>query len=231
MISQTFTRFEVNGSFMRFDTGKFKLYFRLYCSQGKNSRTKIGAIEQQLGDTVHVSKDAVHQWRFGKSGPSSLEIIRGISEFFGLESPESLLCEVKERKKMNYSNEQVLAFKRIYDAIVEFLDEFLRSDGFNSLWFKFKKENDSPEMEIMDYADRLVDKIWLVYKKEYFFLHDIELYDLIGDYINDIIYDTYSGKCSYAYRFEAPNDGHIDTWDDYYNAIEKLNEIIDPIIS
>ena len=52
-----------------------------------------------------------------------------------------------------------------------------------------------------------------------------------------MLYDTYSGKCSYAYRFEAPvetPDGKqtgITLSEDYTKAVSLLNEIIEPIVS
>ena len=38
--------------------------------------------------------------------------------------------------------------------------------------------------------------------------------------------DTYDGKLSYAYRFEALVEGHPTTEDDYSKAMKKFNQII-----
>ena len=237
MISQKFSTFDVNGTSMQFDVTKFKFYFSKYCNSKDESRIKVSDAEQQLGDFVHVSKDAVHQWRFGNNGPASIDVIKEIANFFGLESYTSLLIELKEYTKMKYSAEQQKSFKRIYDAIIDFLDEFENTYGFNNLWFDFQKKGiQNPEGDIEEYADRLIDKIWLVYKKEYFYLHDTEPYNQLEDYISDVLYDTYSGKCSYAYRFEAPvetidgKQSGVTLDEDYTKAMSLLNAIIEPIV-
>ena len=236
MISHNFSVFDIDGVSMQFDVTKFKSYFTNYCRQNGKEKIKIADAEQQLGDFVHVSKEAVHQWRFGNNGPATLDMIKQIAIFLSLDSHLALLSENKECNKMKYSTEQQKSFKCIYDAIIEFLDEFEKTDGFNSLWFDFQRQGiQNPETDIEIYAENLIDKIWLVFKKEYFYLHDTEPYVQLEDYISDVLYDTYSGKCSYAYRFEAPVetvDGKpsgITVEEDYTNALSLLNAIIEPI--
>lgn len=234
MISKNFKSFNVNGIAMRFDEKKFNDFFHKYC---KLNKIKVNVLENSLGDYVYVTDSAVHQWRFGNNGPSDIETIKKISEFLNLHSFKNLLIEAKELNKVNYSEVQIKSFKKIYDAIIDFLDEFEKTNGFNDLWFEFRNKGvKDPEVFILNYADKLIDKIWLVYKKEYFYLHDTETYNKIGDYINDVLYDTYNGKCSCAYRFEAPIENidgtrfGITLEEDYEKALSSLNEITDSII-
>ena len=112
--SNRFRVFDVNGALMQFDYRKFNIYFTEYCKpDGKSKIINYGDAEQQLGDCVHVTKAAVHQWRFGNNGPDSIDIIKEIATFLGLDSYTSLLSEKKEHIKMNYSAEQLNSFKRI----------------------------------------------------------------------------------------------------------------------
>lgn len=234
MISKNFRNFDVDGIIMKFDSNKFNNFFRKHC---RLKKMKVKSLEISLGDYVFVTDSAVHQWRFGNNGPSDIETIKKISEFFNFHSFKCLLMEAKEFNKMNYSELQIKSFKKIYDAIIDFLNEFEKTMGFNDLWFEFRdKGAKDPEVFILDYADKLIDKIWLVYKKEYFYLHDTEAYNKIGDYISDVLYDTYDGKCSYAYRFEAPVENidgtrsGITLQEDYEKAISLLNKIADSIV-
>lgn len=227
MISKNFSTFEVDGIQMQFDTTKFKTYFKVYCKPKDQPKIKIGEAEERLAEFVNIGKDAVHQWRFGKNGPSTIDIIKDIAKFLNLSSYKSLLSERKESSNMNYSTEQQKAFKRIYDAIIDFMDEFDHTDGFNDLWDDFKNKGiKNPECAIQDYALKLIDKIWLVHTKEYFYLHDTEPYNELEDYIGEVLYDIFDGKCSYAYRFESPGG----KTEDYTNALSKLNRIIEPIV-
>ena len=237
MKSKQFTIFDINGHKMQFDTNRFSLYFFSYCKPKGQSRNKVADVEQSLGDFVHVSKDAVHQWRFGNNGPSTIETVQAIAEFLQIADYTNLMTEYKEENKTMYSVEQQKSFKRIYDAIIEFLEEFINTYGFNELWFDFKKQGcKDPEEAIEVYADKKIEKIWLIYSKEYFYLHDDEIYNKIGDYIRDVLYNTYHQKCSFAYRFEAPVetvDGKpsgVRLDEDYVIAVSKINELIRDIV-
>ena len=233
MKSKKYTIFDINGQKMQFDTYIFRHYFFRYCQPKDQPRKSVGDTEQLLGDSVHVSKDAVHQWRFGNNGPSTIETVKAIAEFLQIADYTNLMTEYKEENKTMYSVEQQKSFKRIYDAIIEFLEEFDNTYGFNDLWFEFEKQGcKDPEEAIEEYADKLLDKIWLIYNKEYFYLHDDEIYNKIGDYIRDVLYNTYHQKCSFAYRFEAPVetvDGKpsgVRLDEDYVIAISKINDLI-----
>ena len=108
MANRNFSTFNVEGTLMQFDDKKFKSLFMEYCftKDGKKKR-KIGDVENDLAKKVNISPEAVHQWRAGNNGPSSLDIIEKIASFFGLESFRILLCEIINahgNKKTSSSN-------------------------------------------------------------------------------------------------------------------------------
>lgn len=74
----------------------------------------------------------------------------------------------------------------------------------------------------------MVNEVFLVYDQEYFDLHDHPIYDDFGEFLSEDLYETFSGKLSCAYRFEAsPENGRPTVSQDYDKAMIKLNAIID----
>ena len=88
----------------------------------------------------------------------------------------------------------------------------------------------NPEFEINNLVDSYMYKIFLVIKQEYFDLHDCDIYDELYEFVNNDLYDIYEGKVSYAYRFEAIPDGNPTTSEDYSQAMNRLNSIIEKYI-
>ena len=125
---------------------------------------------------------------------------------------------------------QLLSVKRVYDAIIDFLDEFEKTDGFNNYWFKLTCDSKDRPGEICDIALKYVDKVILVLQKEYLFLKNTDLYRDLKEFVYNDLYDTFDGKLTYAYRFEAIPDGNPTTDDDYYKALNKINSIINKYI-
>ena len=125
----------------------------------------------------------------------------------------------------------MISQKRIYDICIWFLDQFYLTDGFNDYWYKFKDAGaNNPEFEINNLVDSYMYKIFLVIKQEYFDLHDCDIYDELYEFVNNDLYDIYEGKVSYAYRFEAIPDGNPTTSEDYSQAMNRLNSIIEKYI-
>ena len=125
---------------------------------------------------------------------------------------------------------QIESLKRIYDAIIDFLDDFDKTDGFTGvLWYEFERKGSKDiEEDIYDYAQEKIEKVQKVFLKEYFYLHNEDVYLEIEKYIENDLYDIFNGKLGYAYRFEAIPDGNPTTFDDYSKALERINEIIEP---
>ena len=217
-------KIEIKGKKYQFSNSKFSEHFNYY---RKKNEINNDFLEQSFADKLHVEKATVQSWKFGPSGPSGLDIIEKLSELLKLDSYLYLLTEDKIIMKLN--DLQLQSAKRIYDAFVGFLHEFDISDGFTtSMWDKFlNKGSKDPEEDIYEYVEKLVDNIDLVIRKEYFYLHDLPIYNDFIEFFNEDLYNTFDGKLSYAYRFEAIPDGNPTTEEDYLKAMDKLNSIIE----
>ncbi len=217
-----------NNSYYYFNT---KMFLDLFTSLKKVSRKKVSELEIEIAEALHVSKETIHNWRFCTCGPGSIELINDIKNFFKSEDIETLLVSSKRKEKsMNLTDLQILSLKRIYDSIIDFLFIFNNSDGFNDYWYDLKCSSDEREDKLYDIAFNEIDKVILTYKKEHIFLKDFDFYNEIGSFIYNDLYDTFDGKLSYAYRFEAIPDVNPTTNDDYYKALEKINSIIEEIM-
>lgn len=124
---------------------------------------------------------------------------------------------------------QQQSLKKIYDAIIDFLDDFNNTDGFTgTLWYVLENGGSkNPEQAIYEYAENQIEKVKKVFLKEYFYLHHTDVYEKIDAFIENDLYDTFDGKLGYAYRFEAIPKGYPTTLDDYSRALHSLNEIIE----
>ena len=131
-----------------------------------------------------------------------------------------------------YTELQILSIKRIYDKIISFLHEFDYTGGFTTtLWYDFyDREKSNTEEVIYDYVEEKMRKIYLIIEQEYFYLHDLKIYDGLCGFVYDDLVDTYEGKLGYAYRYEAIPEGHPTTTEDYENALSKINSIISKCI-
>lgn len=187
---------------------------------------KIGELEGRLANFVNKDSSTIHNWRNLTSGPSDLETIQLIAKFFEIEDYKLLFNEENESMK-KLSDLQMLSVKRIYDMIMDYLEEFDKSDGFNNYWHDLKVKPEDRQGVLYDIALGYVDKIILVYKKEYLFLKNTEIYEKIGNFIYNDLYETFENKLSYAYRFEAEVSGNPSTYEDYYKALSTINQIID----
>ncbi len=225
-----------------FSRKSFEYYFKRCLNVPKariDGINKVGELEEYIANKVICSKDTVHGWRFTNSGPGDLSTIKQIADILGIKDYMRLMEEMFEENKTEkgekiktvkneLTNLQIESLKRIYDAVIEYLDDFEKTDGFTgTLWYEFRDKGfKNPEPEIYDYAEKKVEAVLLVIKKEYFYLHNTEVYDMICEYAENDLYEIFNGKLSYAYRFEAIPDGNPTTTDDYEKAISKLNEII-----
>ena len=125
------------------------------------------------------------------------------------------------------SERQLSATKRVYDACIQFLHEFQRTAGFNDCWFDLKDSGSTDiETELTEMADDKIKHICLILKQEYFDLRNCEIYNDLWEFVNEDLMNTYDGKLSYAYRFEALADGNPTTEDDYNKAMIRLNTIV-----
>lgn len=230
MVSKETKLFYIGDNGYRFDSNSFNTYFK---SSAKENEVKIGDFEEKIADELFITKEAVHNWRFGSNGPGSLEIIKKLANIISISDYTKLLKKHVEVNKMEeYSTLKIESMKRVYDAIIEFLHDFLYTGGFTTdLWYKFADMGSSdPENDIYEYAENKMHAIELILEKEYFYLHDTKVYSELCEYVDNDLWDTFNGKVSYAYRFEAIPDGNPTTQEDYYKALNRINEIIEQYV-
>ena len=123
---------------------------------------------------------------------------------------------------------ELMSVKKIYESIIEFLEYFNKTNGFNDLWFDFKNTDPSlREDKLWEIAEQEHNKVMISLKKEYPIIGKLQVYTEISNYIYNDLYDTYDGKLSYAYRFEAVPGEEPTTYDDYTKAYKRINDIID----
>lgn len=217
-------KIEYNNQIYYFNFTNFK---ELFTKELHKRNMPIYQLEEEIGDNIHLSKDAIHNWRFEKNGPSDINIIKALAKEFKLNNISILLEKKGDKKEYMLDDIQKLSVKRIYDSIIEFLDTFQKTNGFNDLWFELNNDVKDRSEELCDIALEHVDKLHLMLKKEYIFLKNTNIYKELENFEYNDIYDTFDGKLTYAYRFEALVNGHPTTDDDYYKALNKLNSIID----
>ena len=199
--------------------------------KARQEHTTMGKLEEQLASNLYVSPDAVHKWHQANSGgPGSYEMVKKLAEAMELSDCSNLLMFINDGgiEMERLTDRQKTAAKRIYDICIWFLYEFERTDGFNDYWLEFKRAgSQNPESEIYDKVEGMIAKINLVLDQEYFDLRGCDLYNELCEYVSDDLYETFNGKLSYAYRFEAHPNGNPTTTEDYDRAMIRLNTIID----
>ena len=220
--------FEIDDKKYMFSFSKFSELFKNY---RKKNEMKVDELEQELADKLYVQKSTIHSWKFGPSGPNDLEIIINLAKCLELDDYIYLLYE-EEKVMTKLTDLQLQSAKRIYDALVGFLHEFEVTGGFTtSMWYDLQDNGSkNPEEDMYEYIQNLEDKIHLIFRQEYFFLHDLPIYNELLNYMDEDLTETYEGKLGYAYRFEAIPNENPTTDEDYEKAMNKLNSIIEKYI-
>lgn len=200
----------------------------------KSSGKKIGEIEIELAEFLHVSKEAIHNWRFAQQSPANEELAKEISKYFKIANKLFFLKGKDTYKNMNnihsLNQYQINSIKIIYDKIIEHLDYFRNTDGYNDLWMHFVDggyAKSSIENKIYEVAESKIAEVFLTFQKERIFLKNTDIYNEIGEYVYNDLYDIYDGKLSYAYRFEAIPSNNPTTEEDYEKSIKTINSIVD----
>ena len=239
MISKKTKSFLIEGENYCFDIESFRFYFNKFA---KENEIKIMKLEENIADKLYLTKEAVHNWRFGSNGPGDLDLIKKLSDLINVKYVDLLKKTEEEKTLEKYTTEQVVSIKCVYDVIIDFLDEFYRTDGFNDLFYDFKEayekeiiktiEKDGQDFveDIKIYVENKVADIYKVIKKERFYLRNTEIYYKLWDYVDNELDEIYNGKLEYAYRFEAMVNGNPSTEEDYLKAYKRINEIIEQYV-
>ena len=226
MISKKTKKFRIEDLDYRFDFQSFSIYVEKFAKVKKTSKTKVFEL---IAQTVCVTPEAVKQWNYGNNGPSEIDIIQKAAALLNVKDYLNLMKKAEEDEKMMLSNLQIESLKRIYDDVIEYLNDFYKTDGFTgALWYVYQDQGyKDPEDKIYEYAEERIEKVLLTIQKEYFYLHDTDVYSEILEYSENDLYDIFNGKLGYAYRFESIPDGNPTTQDDYSKALKRINEIVE----
>lgn len=219
-------KFKIEDKDYCFNFSSFKYAFTKYRNREK---LKVVEAEQRIADKLHVSSSAVHNWRHQKNGISDLEIVKKLGDLFNIDYMILLEENREDIMKEKYTDLQIQSIKRIYDEIIELLFYFSETNGFSNLWIKYENKGVTKkliESTIYEFADAEIRKIDARIQKEFFYLHDMSIYDKLNNYIWEDLMSTYDGKCSYSYRFEAIGS----TDEDYLKALNKLNDIVKDVV-
>lgn len=233
MVKAGLKHYNIDGNELTFDADAFR---REFDRVRKDRGAKIGEMELELAEALFVTSDAVHAWRMHQNGPSDMEKLESLAGFLGV-TPTELLRGVKG-KGMAYmlTDRQYEALRRIYAAVVEYLDEFERTNGFNDCWFDFADAGVEPahiEEKLWELAESRQHAVSLAADKERFDLRGIPVYDEVVDFIEEDLINIYDGKLSYGYRFEAPVEdaggapSGVTLWDDLERVRSRIDEIFD----
>ena len=96
-----------NGEKYRFDREKLDMFIlqkREHLMAQKKKAFKITVIRELAEDTF-VSEEAVKSWTYGNNGPSDLEQVKKIADYFGVDYHELLK---QEENKMNTENSKYM---------------------------------------------------------------------------------------------------------------------------
>ena len=218
--------FTVNDQKATFNKIAFKDFMR---ETSRSNKISISKLEQNLADQLQISANTIHKWYYMDGGPIDYSTVQQLSTALGISDANLLLKfnETGEKNMTQLTERQLSAVKRIYDICIWFLHEFRSTDGFNNYWYKFKKRGSAdPESDIIELADGLIAKVRLVLEQEHFDLHNCEIYKELYNYVYEDLMDTYDGKLSYAYRFEATGGKYPTTAEDYHKAKSCLDAIV-----
>ena len=207
----------------------FSAFKDLFAKKHDKDKIKIGKLEEDMANEINVTREAVHNWRFTKNGPADIDLVKKIANYFNLTSLDILLTKKKGVDNKMLNDLQIKSIKKVYDSIIDFLEVFNNTNGFNDLWFEIKEKPEFREDELYEIATREHDKVMLYLKKEYFYLKGTKIYTDLENYIYNNLYEVYEGKLSYGYRFEAEGEEHGTPTlsEDYNKAINTINIIID----
>jgi hypothetical protein len=198
--------------------------------KSRRDKISVSKLEQMLAEKLQTAVNTVHKWNYNGGGPSDYSMVVQLAEVLDTPDVALLLTFINEGENdmTHLTDRQLSAVKRIYDICIWFLHEFESSDGFNDYWNQFSQRGSSdPESKIEELADGMLAKVRLILDQEYFDLRECKIYDELCEFVSEDLLNTYDGKLSYAYRFEAIPDGNPTTSEDYDKAMIRLNTIID----
>ncbi len=114
----------------QFDSKKMLMYVNQmkYDQQRLGKKINQSHIKGELAEKLFVSEEAVKSWMYGTNGPSDLEQVKQIADYFGIEYHQLLEKEEKEMEAVSsfngMANEVQMQYtkgkvREVYDALLD----------------------------------------------------------------------------------------------------------------
>lgn len=228
-VSKNLKVFQYQNKKIQFNKNSFDDITKVY---KKRNKIPLYSIEERIAVEVNVSTEAVRNWRFGKNGPSEIEMIMGIAKSLELSDWTILVKEYNGEKDMiEITDREKNALKRVYDSIIDFLYEFTETDGFETLMYDVEHQINSEISDAMyDTASEKLSNVYKTLKKEYFDLGKHKVYDELNEFITKYVYDMFDGKFAWKNGQMQVVKRDISAEEEYEIAIEELNCLIEKYI-
>lgn len=168
-----------------------------------------------------VSEKTVGNWLNG-SAPGDIDTMKALAKFWNIDVME-LLVEGGERKMpTELSDSQIMSVKRIYDSLIDYLDEFERTNGFDSMYF-----NDIDSTELDTFVNYKWLDVYKAYQKEKLFLADLDIYAAFYDFICNDLSEMTEDKVGIDRPVTSSEGTILSTEDEYDKAMSALNDLLD----
>ena len=123
-----------------------------------------------------------------------------------------------------YNDRQLTALKKVYDACVSFLNDYLFSNGFSKYWSDLVESGFEGNLDNEMYYRMLKkqETVQTVFDQEYFDLHDLEVYDSMSVLVNDGLMGLFEGN----HEDEYDNTKAEETVEKYNHLMNVINDLV-----
>ena len=120
--------------------------------------------------------------------------------------------------------------------IIEYLDDYETSCGFQNYWEEYAKANqddEHPDLYILEAASNKLHKVEVALLKEYPFLHRLDIYGELDDFISGDLCAIYDDEMNYPdhYNEDDAFDNHCVydkvAYKAFQTSMDKLNKLMD----
>ncbi len=184
-MTSNFTAFNIENEEYVFSANKFKklMLNEQYSRKKEGDKCTVDELKQELAEYVCVSDETVRKWYKGANGPSSLEIIKSISNFFNVEYLDLMHKKsggkemVKEMINMGTNEKDVIA--GVYTKLVEIIwfETNRLNENFEDAKYQDYREFNKKWEELFNDAYKYIDINSLLISYE----TRIELYNILTE--------------------------------------------------
>ena len=156
----------VDGSKYQFSSVNFNAFINVKKFNGSQKGNKLtkAKITEELADKLHVSTDAIKNWLYGYNGPTDVEQVKAIGEYFDIDYLH-LLQKVEDENMVNginvsVSTEEMLPFgfeKKVGDYIET--KRCIRNIYYKMLAYIRETRNCFQKYQMLE-ADKITKDTW-----------------------------------------------------------------------